>query len=227
MERFRILAVDDDLDTLELIRMTLKDEFDVLTLSNPMDIYEYIEIFEPDLLLLDIMMPKLTGFQVIELLSKNPRFRTIPIIILSAKDSVREIKYGYKLGVKLYLTKPFQTERLTKNVKMVLSENPARKNKTFTLAQAITNIQIKKSYKIGTSSSTNANAEITKSHVDIGTQTKIPSIPKMSFIPNAPKKSPEPEPAKPEKKSPEPSPSNPQEDKKDQSDDSKEKTWVG
>lgn len=123
-QRYRVLAVDDNEDTLELVRMALTDEYDVLTLSNPLGAYECIDLFEPDLLILDIMMPKISGFQLIELLRKNPKTKDLPIIVLSAKDNVREIKHGYKLGVALYLTKPFNPERLMKNVETQFRMHP-------------------------------------------------------------------------------------------------------
>ncbi len=224
MERFRVLAVDDDIDTLELIRMTLKDEFEILTLSNPMEIYEFMEIFEPDVLLLDIMMPKLNGFQIIELMSKNQNFKNIPIIVLSAKDSVREIKYGYKLGIKLYLTKPFQTERLMKNVKMVLVENPSKKKKTFSVTQALTNIQLKQNYKLGTSSLTIKTQETTKTKIDINTTATAPKIPKISYMPDSYKNQ---TPAPPDGTNPSNPQSSEQNKKKDDDNENKSKTWVG
>jgi len=122
--RHRVLAVDDNQDTLELIRISLQDDYDVLTLANPMDIFEMIELFQPDLLVLDVMMPKITGFQLVEMLNRPVAGRNLPIIILSAKDSARDIKHGYKLGASLYLTKPFQPERLLKNVKMQFEAHP-------------------------------------------------------------------------------------------------------
>ncbi|HRR32442.1 MAG TPA: response regulator, partial [Candidatus Sumerlaeia bacterium] len=83
----RILAVDDNEETLDLISMTLSENFDVVTLKEPMEIYELINLFEPDLLILDIMMPKITGFQILDLLQKNPAYKDLPVIILSAKDT--------------------------------------------------------------------------------------------------------------------------------------------
>jgi len=130
--------------------MTLSDEFDVLTLQNPTEIYEILEIFEPDLLILDIMMPKITGFQVLDLLQKNPAFKDIPIIILSAKGSTREIKYGYKLGASLYLTKPFDPPRLLKNVELLFKHTPPpRREKKYSLRQVIIQLRLRKSYQTG------------------------------------------------------------------------------
>jgi DNA-binding response OmpR family regulator len=84
------------------------------------------------LLILDIMMPKVTGYHILETLRKDPRTSFMPVIILSAKDSARDQKYGYKLGASIYLTKPFQPERLVKNVATMLGEvgfsHPRRKS---------------------------------------------------------------------------------------------------
>ncbi|MDK2971258.1 MAG: hypothetical protein PWP23_1013 [Candidatus Sumerlaeota bacterium] len=127
--RPRILALDDNDDTLELIRLALVDEYDVLTLTNPMDTYELIDMFEPDLLIVDVMMPKITGFQLVEMLRRSPRTRDLPVIILSAKDTARDIKHGYKMGASLYLTKPFDPERLVRNVKTQFEVHPPSKER--------------------------------------------------------------------------------------------------
>jgi len=148
--RWRILAIDDHEDTLEVIRVTLSDEYDVLTLKDPVEVYEIINIFEPDLLILDIMMPKITGFQVLDLLQKNPSYKDLPVIILSAKSATREIKYGYKLGARLYLTKPFDPGRLLKNVNLLFEHTPPqRRPKKFNLRQVMIQIHLKKIYQPG------------------------------------------------------------------------------
>jgi DNA-binding response OmpR family regulator len=151
--RYRILVVDDHVDTLDLVRMTLADRFDVLTLQNPLEVYEILQLFEPDVIILDIMMPKATGFQIIEIMQKNPVFSRIPIMILSAKDSTREIKYGYKLGAKIYLTKPFQPERLKKNVEFLLEQFVgAPRRKTLSVEAVDKQIRTSRSYKLGMAS---------------------------------------------------------------------------
>ncbi|HQH12558.1 MAG TPA: response regulator [Candidatus Sumerlaeota bacterium] len=146
----RILAVDDNEETLDLISMTLSENFDVVTLKEPMEIYELINLFEPDLLILDIMMPKITGFQILDLLQKNPAYKDLPVIILSAKDTSREIKYGYKLGASLYLTKPFVPERLLRNVELLFEQKPQPQTpKTYNLKQVLVQIQLLKSFQNG------------------------------------------------------------------------------
>jgi DNA-binding response OmpR family regulator len=105
-ERYRVLAIDDDKDILDVINITLSPTFDVLTLSDSVDALEIIDIFEPDIVIVDIMMPKVTGYQIMELLRESPKHSHVTVVVLSAKDAARDIKYGYKLGANLYLTKP-------------------------------------------------------------------------------------------------------------------------
>jgi DNA-binding response OmpR family regulator len=81
-----------------------------------------MDLFEPDLAIIDVMMPRVTGYQIIEFMKKNQKFQNVMTIFLSAKDSARDIKYGYKLGANVYITKPFQPERLLKNVQMLLAQ---------------------------------------------------------------------------------------------------------
>lgn len=128
-DRYRVLAVDDSEDVLELIRVSLQGEYDVVTLSDPVDLYEVMDVFEPDLLILDIMMPRINGFQLIEMLRKSPSTKELPILVLSAKTSPGEIKHGYKLGATLYLTKPFQPERLRKNLETQFRVHPPSEGK--------------------------------------------------------------------------------------------------
>ena len=131
-EKHRVLAIDDDKDILELINITLGRQYDVVVLDDANHAWDTIEMAEPDLLILDIMMPKVTGYHILETLRKDPRTSFMPVIILSAKDSARDQKYGYKLGASIYITKPFQPERLAKNVSTMLGEvgfaHPRRKS---------------------------------------------------------------------------------------------------
>lgn len=123
MDRWRILVVDDDEDTCDLIRMTLEQDFDVLSLTSAQDTSRIIDLFEPDLVILDVMMPKISGFQLADYLKKNPAYKNIPIVFLSAKGTVKDQKYGYSLGASLYLTKPFEPGRLIKNIRLMLDGN--------------------------------------------------------------------------------------------------------
>lgn len=147
--RPRILAVDDHEDMLEIIRMALEDHYDVITLSNPMDLYEILDVFEPDLLILDIMMPRITGYQLLEILKKNQGTRELPVIILSAKSTPADLKHGYKLGAAMYLTKPFTPDRLLKNVETQFKVSPPNPKKTNDLSSVAMQVELKPSFKKG------------------------------------------------------------------------------
>lgn len=149
-ERHRVLAVDDHEDILELVRMTLDPQYDVVTLSSAVELYELLDMFEPDLLILDIMMPRITGYQLVEILRKSPATRDLPIIILSARSAASDIKHGYRLGATLYLTKPFQPDRLLKNVKTQFEYNPpGGKKKSLGIADFGAQISHRPAFKKG------------------------------------------------------------------------------
>jgi len=141
-DRFRVLAIDDDRDILDLINITLTPAFEVLTLSDSVDAVEIIDIFEPDIVLVDIMMPRVTGYQIIELLRQSPKHQHAVVVVLSAKDSSRDIKYGYKLGANLYLTKPFQPDRLLKNIQMLTSGLGKPRPKTYSMRDVQIRMQL-------------------------------------------------------------------------------------
>lgn len=101
--------------------MTLDHEYDVLSLTNPLDTPEVLDLFQPDLIILDVMMPKISGFQLADYLKKNEHYKNIPVVFLSAKGTTKDQKYGYSLGASLYLTKPFEPNRLIKNVRLMLN----------------------------------------------------------------------------------------------------------
>jgi CheY-like chemotaxis protein len=122
-EKFRVVAFDDDQDILQLIGMSLGDHYDVVTVSDPLKAAEVLEIIEPEVVILDVMMPKVTGYQIAEVIRSTPKLQHILIMFLSAKDTPRDMKYGYKLGANFYLTKPFQPERLLRTLAAMVEEH--------------------------------------------------------------------------------------------------------
>lgn len=146
----RILAIDDEKDMLDVLRLTLGAQYDVMTLSNPVDAYELIDLFEPDLVIVDVMMPRITGFQLLELLQKNAKTRSLPVIIVSAKSSQHEIKHGYSLGAKVYLTKPFEPDRLLRNIRAFFETNESQgSTKRHPIEAVQMHLQLKSCYKTG------------------------------------------------------------------------------
>ena len=150
MTRWRILAIDDDPGTLDLLTMALEDSYDVITLSNPIEALDVAKVFEPDLIILDLMMPKVDGFHLLDIFRKEKFFKDTPVIILSAKKNKRDIQYGYQVGANLYLTKPFQPSRLRRNIDFLFEHNPPPKRvKHLTFRQVFAQIRLLRCYKEG------------------------------------------------------------------------------
>jgi|GEM_PF-1414866 len=115
--RFRILLVDDDLINIQFMTSSLKDEYDVLTAENGHDAISQIKEHEPDLILLDVMMPDLSGFEVCRIIKSDKAFADIPVIFLTAVDTFEGALQGLELGGIDYLTKPVNYDLLKLRVR--------------------------------------------------------------------------------------------------------------
>lgn len=117
-----ILIVDDDITITGLMEALMMMEGYQPTIVN--DSTKAMDIagsLKPDLITLDLMMPGLTGFELCELLHKDPRFTNTPIMIVSAKDDNASKERAMQLGAKAYLTKPFNVDDLLRKVKELTS----------------------------------------------------------------------------------------------------------
>ncbi|MCH8290491.1 fused response regulator/phosphatase [Candidatus Poribacteria bacterium] len=116
-----ILVVDDDIDILELLEMSLtSDGFNVVTASNGPSALEKTKAHKPDLILLDLMMPDMDGFEVISKLKADPQTRTIPVIMLTARTQSHEKIEGLSAGADDYITKPFELKELALRIGAIL-----------------------------------------------------------------------------------------------------------
>lgn len=109
----KILIVDDD----EPIRIVLQtyltnDGHSVETAADGVEALEKVPVFRPELILLDVNMPKMSGFEVVKRLKENPETRNIPIFIMTALSQEVNIRKGYQLGIDEYITKPSNIEHL-------------------------------------------------------------------------------------------------------------------
>ncbi len=103
----RILIVDDDPNTLEILRRWLAREgYETISVDNGPACLETVATQPVDVIVLDVMMPGMDGLQVCEKLREHPEWRTIPIMLLTAKDDIETRSQGMLLGVSEYLTKP-------------------------------------------------------------------------------------------------------------------------
>lgn len=113
----KILIIDDDETMTKLLKSLVKMDGHAATAVN--DSTKAVEIaaaVEPDLITLDLMMPGLSGFELCELLHQDPRFASIPIIIVSARDDSTSKARALSAGAKDYLTKPFDADELLQKI---------------------------------------------------------------------------------------------------------------
>lgn len=116
-----ILVIDDDTDILELLKMSLaSDGFHVITASNGINGLQLAKTDQPDLILLDVMMPQMDGLQVIEKLKADTETNAIPVLWLTAKTQTEDKLRGLEVGGDDYITKPFDLREVTARINTVL-----------------------------------------------------------------------------------------------------------
>lgn len=121
MPKEHILAVDDEEDILELIQFNLNREgYTVSTATSGEDALRKVYSKNPDLILLDLMLPDLDGFAVARKLKDDPKKRSVPIIMLTAKGEESDIVTGLELGADDYIVKPFSPRILIARVRTLL-----------------------------------------------------------------------------------------------------------
>jgi len=123
-EKTKILIVDDEPVNLDFFQLMLgKLGFEVLTSEDGEDALDKVTVYNPDLIILDNVMPKLSGWQVTRLLKSDQTYsdyRNIPIIMFSAMDDVKDKVEGFELGVEDYITKPFNFSEVLARIRAVL-----------------------------------------------------------------------------------------------------------
>ena len=118
----KILIVEDEPDTLKLLKESLEQEgFQIITASDGIKAEELVLSEKPDLIILDVMLPKRNGFEVCQKLKQNKEIFSIPIIMLTAKTQYGDKLTGFLHGALDYLTKPFGIEELLSRVRKILS----------------------------------------------------------------------------------------------------------
>jgi len=125
----KILLVDDEEDILEFLKYNLEQEnFEVLLSTNGKDALKKISQ-NPDLIVLDIMMPEMNGFELYELIKKNKEYQDIPIIFLTAKSGETDEIKGLNLGASDYIQKPISPKKLIARIKSNLRKTSANERK--------------------------------------------------------------------------------------------------
>jgi two-component system, OmpR family, alkaline phosphatase synthesis response regulator PhoP len=118
----KILIVDDEPNIVAALEFLLqKNGYAVTVAANGDDALARLDAFKPDLVLLDVMMPKVSGYEVCQRMRAHPQWRHIKIVMLSAKGREVEVSKGMSLGADLYVTKPFSSTELVATIDELLS----------------------------------------------------------------------------------------------------------
>jgi len=119
----KLLIVDDEPNIVMSLEFVFKKEnYEVFIARDGAEAIEIIENSLPDIILLDIMMPKVDGYQVLKHLKEVASLNKIKVIILSAKNKIADIELGLQLGADKYIPKPFSTKQLVKEVNKLLNK---------------------------------------------------------------------------------------------------------
>ena len=122
----KILIVDDEPFNLDLLEQELMEyEYVIERAVDGVDALEKTESFGPDLILLDYMMPKMSGLEVVKQLRENEKHKAIPVILLTAKASQEDKIAGLDAGADDYVTKPFEMQELTARIEALLRRAPS------------------------------------------------------------------------------------------------------
>lgn len=121
MPKKRILVVDDEFELVKAIQIRLEQaDYDVIVAYDGQEALEKARKEKPDLIVLDLMLPKIDGYKVCRMLKFDDKYKQIPIIMLTARGQESDQKTGYETGADAYMTKPFQHEVVLAKIKELL-----------------------------------------------------------------------------------------------------------
>lgn len=133
-DKKRILIVDDDPEVLDVMRSYLEEDYYIGTVSYGQFVFDYVKENKTDLILMDVVMPVMDGFQVLDSLRKIEEGKNIPVIFVTGKGNRNTVLESINMGVDGYLVKPVSKSRLNNKVKEVLDRQDSIKNKKTILA---------------------------------------------------------------------------------------------
>ncbi len=129
MMKAKILVIDDEPDVVQLIEYNLKSAgYDVVSAADGREALEKARTLQPDLIILDLMLPEVEGLDVCKVLRRDPGTAGIPIVMLTAKASETDRVLGFELGADDYVTKPFSPRELVLRVKRLLRSDSAKQD---------------------------------------------------------------------------------------------------
>lgn len=126
--RPRVLIVDDDPEIVKMLDLALRDDFEITSASDGMEAIQRIVEYDPDMMIMDIMMPKMNGYQLLQSIRRNRFFKELPVLVLSAKSTPRDRDYAARLGSDVFMAKPYNLQELNLNMEKIV-RNPSFKVK--------------------------------------------------------------------------------------------------
>lgn len=121
-----IMVVDDNADILTVVRSILeKRGYEVQCAADGMEVFARLEEKKPDLIILDVILPQMDGFEVLKRLKEDPETSDIPVIVLTARGQYRDVLQAYELGTDYYISKPFTGSQLLNGVRLMLESEAA------------------------------------------------------------------------------------------------------
>jgi len=126
------LVVDDEIYIVHILEFSLTMEgYDVITAADGEEALRRVEEDEPDLVVLDIMMPRMDGYEVCRRLREDPATRNLPVILLSAKGRPMDRDLGLDAGADDYIVKPFSPRRLLEKIRELMDRSPMERASGF------------------------------------------------------------------------------------------------
>lgn len=123
----KVLLVDDEVDFVDLVRTRLEaNNFEVKVAYDGEEVLDKVKEISPDIILLDMIMPKINGFDVCRKLKADQNYKDIPIIMLTAKFQANDIRFGTAMGANAYITKPFEPQALLDKMRELLQKNKSK-----------------------------------------------------------------------------------------------------
>lgn len=133
MQKSRILVIEDNEDTRKFLIHILQKEYEVIAAENAVVGIDFARNKNPDLIILDIMLPHLNGLDACQMLRSDTKTASIPIIILSAKNRTLDITVGLNQGADDYISKPFDVKELIARINARLRDSKDRRNSSETI----------------------------------------------------------------------------------------------
>ncbi|HJL18714.1 MAG TPA: response regulator [Sandaracinaceae bacterium LLY-WYZ-13_1] len=120
--RPKILVAEDDPDVLKMLEHVMRTLGDVVACKDGQEAWENAQATTPDVIVTDIMMPRMDGLTLSRHLKSQPRLANVPVVMLTARTGPRDVIAGINAGARFYVTKPFKTEDLVAKVRKALGQ---------------------------------------------------------------------------------------------------------